>query len=145
VSEAPDLLALVRCACFNTRAASRAVTQHFDRVLEPSGVRSTQFAMLAVVRAAGSVAMQALAAHLHLDPSTLTRTLQPLEKEGLLRVEDGQDRRSKDVVLTAAGHRKVVEAYALWKIAQDEIARRIGPARLESLVTDLAALTSALR
>ncbi|MFQ5845996.1 MAG: MarR family transcriptional regulator, partial [Planctomycetota bacterium] len=37
------------CACFNLRKASRAVTQLFDDRLRPSGLRSTQFALLAVV------------------------------------------------------------------------------------------------
>ena len=36
------------CACFNLRKASRVVTQLFNKALQPSGLRSTQFVLLAL-------------------------------------------------------------------------------------------------
>ncbi|MEW6300271.1 MAG: hypothetical protein AB1671_21465 [Thermodesulfobacteriota bacterium] len=34
------------CACFNLRKAARAVTQLYEEVLRPTGLRVTQFALL---------------------------------------------------------------------------------------------------
>ncbi len=139
-----DVLALLGCACFNVRTAARVVTQFYDRHLEPSGLRITQFAILAAVRTAGSVAMQDLAGYLNLDPSTMTRTLQPLEKAGLLAIEAGEDRRRREVVLTARGHRKVTEAHALWEQSQQALREQLGDERFDRLVSDLSAVTAAL-
>ena len=49
----PDDLVQVatQCACGNFRKATRAVTQFFDECLEPTGLRSTQFVILAAVGA----------------------------------------------------------------------------------------------
>ena len=55
-----DLTALLGCACFNVRSAARAVTQFYDEELEDTGLRITQFAILAVIRGAGSIPMQQL-------------------------------------------------------------------------------------
>jgi DNA-binding MarR family transcriptional regulator len=139
-----DPVALLGCACFNVRSAARAVTLFYDKQLEPSGLRITQFAILAAVRAAGSVAMHDLAKRLNLDPSTMTRTLQPLEKAGVLAIEEGEDRRRREVVLTARGHRKVSEARALWQASQRALRERLGDQRFDRLVSDLSAVTAAL-
>lgn len=139
-----DPSALLTCACFNARSAARAVTQLYDRTLAPSGLRITQFAILAAIRLAGSISMHELAQRLNLDPSTLTRTLQPLEQAGHLAIDAGEDRRRREVVLTAAGHRKVAEAHALWQRAQDDLRDRLGTDRFDRLRDDLSALTAAL-
>jgi DNA-binding MarR family transcriptional regulator len=141
----PSKNALFSCACFNTRTAARGVTSYYDRKLKGTGVKITQYAILAVVRTAGSITMQMLASVLTLDPSTLTRTLQPLESAGWLRIEEGDDRRKREAVLTAAGHHKVAECHALWLEAQDELKEKLGEDRFERLVGDLSALTAAIR
>ncbi len=136
---------LAPCACFHARSAARAITGFYDETLAPSGLRMTQFAILASVRVRGSITMQELAAELGLDPSTMTRTLQPLDKAGLVNIEPGEDRRVKELVLTPRGHKRLAEAHGLWLQAQDGLRDRIGGDRFERLVTDLDALTEALR
>ena len=61
------------CACFNLRKAARAVTQLYDEVLAPSGLRGTQFSVLAVISAAGAATMT--------DPR---HGLQPARRHGFL-------------------------------------------------------------
>jgi hypothetical protein len=72
------------CACFNFRKASRAVTQHFDEQLQPTGLRSTQLVILLAVAVYESSGMAELARALVMDRSTLTRNLRPLINQGLL-------------------------------------------------------------
>jgi len=78
-----DLPAL--CPAFNIRAASRVITQLFDDILKPSGLQITQFAVLVGVYTLDSPKISQLAKGLVMDRTTLTRNLQPLEKQGLIK------------------------------------------------------------
>jgi len=46
------------CACFNIRKAARAISQLYDDVLRPSGLRVTQFSILAVTKRLGPVTVR---------------------------------------------------------------------------------------
>lgn len=133
---------LAPCACFNARSAARAVTSLYDKTLEPTGLKITQFAILAVIRMHGAVTMQQLAAELGLDPSTMSRTLRPLESQDLVRTEPGADRRVKELVLTGPGQRQFRECQRLWQQAQDRLHDLIGDEVFQRLVGDLATVTS---
>src|SRR5947209_7151029 len=67
------------CACSNVRKAARAVTQLFDEVLQPSGLRSTQFTLLVAVALMDEAPVTELAGALVMDRTTFTRNLKPLE------------------------------------------------------------------
>ena len=43
----------LECSCFAARRAARTVTQHYERHLKPSGLRVTQFTLLALLELAG--------------------------------------------------------------------------------------------
>ena len=133
------------CACFNVRNAARLITSLYDRVLEPSQLKTTQFAILANLNADDQATMQSLATGLGLDPSTMTRTLRPLTDAGLIEVQAGDDRRSKRLTLTSAGRRKLTLCHRLWKQAQDELRERLGRETFERMIGDLAAVANALR
>ena len=66
------------CTCFNVRRASRAVTQFYDDIMAPSGIKATQFTMLGAVALMGPASVTRLAEHLALDRTTLTRNLKVL-------------------------------------------------------------------
>ena len=132
------------CACFNVRTAARAITDLYDRTLAPSGLRIHQFAILSTIYAAGGSTMQELAAELGIDPSTMTRTLKPLQTDGLVEVSAHVDRRAKELVLTRAGRKKLKECHALWRDAQSSLRRRIGADSFDRLIADLGSVTEAL-
>ena len=133
-----------RCLSFALRKADRAVMQVYDEALRPAGVRMTQFSVLAAVRLLGPVRLGALARAAVLDRTTLTRNLALLEREGLVRIVGGADRRAKEIALTAKGHRTLAGAYARWREAQARVEARVGKARARGLVDDLAAAVGAL-
>jgi DNA-binding MarR family transcriptional regulator len=138
--------ALGGCACFNARSAARAITDLYDRTLEPCGLRTTQFAMLAAIQLRRGMTKQDLAAELGLDPSTMTRTLRPLETDGLIAVEAGaSDRRVRSLTLTERGRRKVSEGHRLWHAAQARLRDELGEARFTRLVADLSEVNRILR
>ena len=101
-SEIPDIsreefLEIPQCTAFNLRKASRAVSQLFDDALRDTGLRGGQFSILSMVLYRQPIALRALADHLVMDRTTLTRNLKPLERDGLIRIEPGTDRRVREV------------------------------------------------
>src|SRR5712691_742929 len=118
------------CACFNLRKASRAVTQLYDELLRPTGLRITQFTLLTLVSGFGTVSVTRLANAAVMDYTTLVRNLKLLEREGLVRSRATQDRRVREVSLTDRGRRALAPALPLWEKAQARVAKQLGPRRL---------------
>src|SRR5262245_13824445 len=99
------------CNCFAVRAAARHVTQSNDQLLAPTGLRTTQFTILAKLRRKGPLTINALAEAMVMDRTTLGRNILPLERDGLIRVEPAaSDRRAKDLHLTKAGEKRFLAA-----------------------------------
>jgi DNA-binding MarR family transcriptional regulator len=125
------------CTCLNLRKAARAVTQLFDGMLQPSGLRATQFSLLAAVHNTGSITIKQLAERLVMDRTTLTRNLKPLEKQEFITISSGKDRRTRLVALTEAGRQALMEALPLWEKAQGEVVNRLGSERWRYLLAML--------
>jgi DNA-binding MarR family transcriptional regulator len=140
---ADDILA--PCACFRARSMARAITVLYDETLDDSGLRTHQLAILAAIRSHGAVSMQVLAAELGVDPSTMTRTLLPMEREGFVASEPGEDRRVRELALTPKGHRKLAEAGRLWAKAQKTLREKLGSERFERLLADMAEVLTVLK
>lgn len=136
---------LPACACFNARSAARAITDLYDRTLAPSGLRLSQVATLEAIRRRHGATMQELATELGLDPSTMTRTLRPLEDAALVHTRPGDDKRAKTLELTAEGRDALASSLELWNDAQQTLREKVGDEVFERLNSDLAAVTQALR
>ena len=80
------------CACANLRKATRAVTQVYDAALRPSGLKATQFTLLATLATLGDPPLTRLAEAMVKDRTTLTRNLKPLIAKGSVRVAEGDVR-----------------------------------------------------
>ncbi len=133
------------CACYKVRKAARAVTKLYDEVLRPSGLRVTQFSLLMAARIMGPVTVVKLAQGMVMDRTTLTRNLQILEKQGLISIKPGEDRREREVNLTAAGMEVLTKAIPLWEEAQNRVKKGLGEERLHNLLHDLSEMISLLR
>ena len=59
---------------------TRAVTQLYDDVLRPSGLRVTQFSILETLARLGGANLKQLEDRLAIDQTTLTRSLNRLER-----------------------------------------------------------------
>src|SRR6202163_1029409 len=107
------------CNCLALRQAARHVTQFYDQRLAPSGLRTTQLSILAKLKRLGPLTINVLARELVMDRTTLGRTMLPLERDGLISIEDGTlDRRSKELHLTKAGVERLRGAATLRGEAQ---------------------------
>ncbi len=125
------------CTCFNVRRASRAVTQFYDDIMAPSGIKATQFTMLGAVALMGPASVTRLAAHLALDRTTLTRNLKVLADQGLVSIAAGEDKRERVVSLTDDGRTAIDRATPVWHEAQDALAARFGEERWRRMIEDM--------
>jgi DNA-binding MarR family transcriptional regulator len=138
--------AVLRCTCFNLRKAARAVTGMYDEFLRPSGLRTTQFSLLMLIRGLGPIAISDLADKAVMDRTTLKRNLELLERDRLVRIEPGEDARVREVRLMPAAEERLAQALPLWQRAQAQVTRELGRGRSDRLLSDLAAaITTAER
>jgi len=105
---------------------SRAVTQLYDDVLRPSGLRVTQFSILATIAGLREANLRQLECALAIDQTTLTRSLNLLERSGMIERVAHPDRRIKAMTVSANGKRTLEAARPLWAHAQDKVLRELG-------------------
>jgi DNA-binding MarR family transcriptional regulator len=131
------------CNATAMRKASRRLSQLYDDALEPCGLRTTQFAILAEVarRSADAPTMAELARALVMDRSALGHNLRPLERDGFLAFEKGgQDARLRRVVPTPLGKKKYHEGVRLWQKAQARFHEVFGESAARRLRATLLAI-----
>ena len=133
------------CNCAALRKASRRMSQFYDAVLAPSGIKGTQFAILSQIdrRRREPISIRDLAEALVLDPSTLGQNLRPLERDELIALEtDPADGRRRCVVLTQKGRSAFARALPLWRIAQARFEDTFGAAAAADLRAALLRIAS---
>ena len=123
------------CTNFKLRQLMRRVAQHYDVELAHAGLRTTQYSLLSHVLKMGPVRPVDLAHAMTMEPSTLTRNMQPLISAGWLALEPGPDARSRWITLTDAGREKRTEAQRRWRVAQESINKILGAERVMALHT----------
>jgi DNA-binding MarR family transcriptional regulator len=131
--------------CNNTalRKATRRVSQLYDSILAPTGLRSTQRSILLNIARFGSPTMGQLAASLVLDRSALGHNLKPLERDGFIVLDvDPDDKRSRLAKLTKKGESKLRETAVLWQAAQQRFENKFGVARAKALREALAIIAA---
>lgn len=127
----------VPCVGFNTRRATRLVTQYYDKALAPTGLRSTQYSLLNALSMLGEASMQDMSTMMAMDRTTLTRNLSPLLKKGLVKVSVGSDRRSRPIKITSRGKSALEEALPYWQKAQSHIVDSFGADNWDQLMRGL--------
>ena len=131
------------CTCLAVRQAARHVTQFYDQHLASSGLRVTQFSILSKLKGLGPMTINALAAEMVMDRTTLGRNILPLERDRLIEIRPGRnDRRSKELHLTSAGTERLQRARAAWREAQTQFATAFGEQRTAALRTMLRSVTA---
>ena len=145
MSDQINISEVLRCACATVRRTDRVLTQFYDEILAPSGLYITQFTLLATLSQAAPVTINRLAEIMDMDRTTLSRNLEVLVKQHMVRIEEGEDRRMRQVHLTQEGEQALRRALPLWQEAQARIEHALGRERFEGLLTDLSAVRTAAR
>ena len=130
--------ALQVCLCFHARKSSRAISQLFDQILSPTGLKATQISLLMVVAAKGPVRIGDLASSLVTDSTSVSRTIRPLVAKNLLRVgRDPSDGRIRMIHLTSEGQQLLETALPLWRDAQRKSVNKLGNSLVQALLPAL--------
>lgn len=133
-----------RCACATVRRTDRVITQFYDEIMAPSGLYVTQFTLLATLSQAAPVTINHLAEIMDMDRTTLSRNLEVLAKQHMVRIEEGEDRRTRLVQLTQEGEQALRRAWPLWQEAQARIEHALGRERFDGLLNELSAVRAAV-
>ena len=122
------------CNCLAVRAAARHITQAYDAFLAPTGLRTTQFSILAKLKRKGPQTINVLAETMVMDRTTLGRNILPLERDGLIRIQpSASDRRAKELHLTKAGESRLQAGVKDWAAAQARFESAYGAKRAAEL------------
>jgi DNA-binding MarR family transcriptional regulator len=120
--EAVGALTGGRCLAMALRRSARRVSRLYDEALAAHGLNAGQLGVLAAVATMGRPSVQALADVLEMDQSATSRTLGPLEREGLVAGgRDAADRRRRRVALTDAGRARLHAAARDWQAVQHRL------------------------
>ena len=131
------------CHCTELRKASRRISQLYDTALAPSGLKTTQRAILAQIGRSEPTTVGELAEALVMDSGALAHTLKPLERDSLVAIAvDPGDRRNRLITLTRRGRTKLAETDVLWAKAQRGFEAALGRAESKALREVLHVLIS---
>jgi len=133
--------AIEACAGWNSRLASRRITQFLEKRMTISGLTIAQFGLIAQIAAASDDTLGALAERSGLDQSSLSRNLHALERDGLVEIAIVErDQRKRAVWLTENGARRLEAAMPVWRSAHAALAEFLNP----KLARQLAMASQAL-
>ena len=133
------------CNCLAVRQAARQVTQLYDRHLAAEGLRSTQYSILSKLGRLGPLSVNALAASMAMDRTTLGRAVLPLQRDKLVTVgADDKDKRARLIRLSPAGETRLKAAAHHWRNAQKEFETALGSADSAELRATMARVVAAV-
>jgi DNA-binding MarR family transcriptional regulator len=142
-SEPPSTEALFElpCACQNLRRATRIVTRIYDQELKKAGLEITQFGLLTALATTGEVNQKRLSEGFVMDSTTLTRTLERMQKRGWISVAQGTDKRERLLRLTAAGKLRIAKAKPHWELAESRLRNELGQAGWKDMKAAVSLVT----
>src|SRR5260221_12439156 len=112
-----DLLA--RCACFDLRKATRAVSRLYDDCLRPLDLNITQYSLRRVIEGTPQISVSALGRYMVMGRTSFTRSLAQLERDALIHTRAGADKRTQILSLTKTGTRLIANAKPHSRQAQE--------------------------
>ena len=127
------------CLCLASRRLARVLTQAYDHALADEGLKITQFSVMCALgsRENGAVPLSSVADALDLEPSSLTRALGPLVRDGFVQITQGKDKRQRFGALTEHGKQKLKAARVRWADAQKKTIAAIGAPDAEDMIRRL--------
>ena len=131
------------CVCYRLRRTARTAARSYDKALRPSGLRNTQFTLLASLNGLGETRIGDLSEKLAIDGTTLTRNPEVLVRRGLIENISAEDARVRNVRLTGLGQETYEGALPLWRQAQKLLLEAIDPDRWGEMAAQLARIEGA--
>lgn len=133
---------LTECSCNMMRKSARKITQFYENNLRETGIKPTQFTILATLANTGPLQLTQLAEKLLLERTGLTRNLNILERNEWIDIHAGEeDSRQRVVSLSRKGYKQLDLAIPYWQKAQKAIAKDMGQDTMTELRNNLDEMT----
>jgi DNA-binding MarR family transcriptional regulator len=134
-----------QCLYFNTTALARTLERRWTRAFAPFGLTPAQAFMLRVVLEKPGLLQRELATELTIARATATRTLDGLQKLGLVERQDTErDGREQAIHPTPAATKIGDRVNAASREVTRRLKRELGAARFDEVVSGLRGIRSAL-
>jgi len=114
------------CIAVRLRMLNRVITNIYDAVLRPLGLKVSQMNILVAAAKMGTARPLEVCEYLHLDVSTLSRNVERMKAHGWLEVVPDEDGRSQPFQLTSKGRKLLEKAAPAWNEAQEQVTRVLG-------------------
>ncbi|TGK87988.1 MarR family transcriptional regulator [Leptospira bourretii] len=128
------------CLNLSLRRTTRLVTSYYDSMLKPSGLRITQFTVLAGIEYGKDLSITDLSRLTDIDRTTLQRSLEILNRDGLINVEKKEIGNVRSLTLTKKGETKLTQAIELWRLAQKTMIDELGKSAFKQTLNSLTEL-----
>lgn len=102
------------CLAYATRRTGRAVTNLFNARMAPLDLNVAQFGLLVAISKMPGSTLARIGEAMLLEESTMARNFAVMERRGLVEAEGGRGRGGKNVQVTKAGAKLLVEASKIW-------------------------------
>jgi len=122
------------CVCAALRSAARAATQLYDLVLQPTGLKATQFIVLQTIERAGELPQWKYARDHAVAVETLSRRFAVLRRKRLISVRIGRKRGERLYCLTEQGRLALAHAIPYWERAQQRLRKTLGTDEISVLL-----------
>lgn len=131
------------CACANLRSVAGSLTQLYNKLLKPTGLKITQYYMLGNIYTSPDITISKLGEIMDLNQTTVTRNLMILKDAGLVEIKRQEsDSRIKMVTITDTGYEKLNDAMPIWIEVQERIEGAIGKEEYDALLEKMNELQS---
>lgn len=131
--------------CSNLRKAARMVTQAYEKQMQATGLKVTQYYMLVNIARHKEISISRLGEIMLLDQTTITRNVNILKNSGYVNItKDKSDSRTKSIQVTDTGLVKLEEATPIWLQIQEKAENGIGKEKYEDLLETLKHLQESI-
>ena len=129
------------CIARRLRQVNRTITRLYDEALRPHGLTVNQLNILAVIISEKQIRPGQLGQTLGMEKSTVSRTIDRMEKKGWLRIAKGEDSRTQLLSVTKAGRQLLLSVTPIWDNLQNGVLTGTGSEGniLQMLTLDTAA------
>jgi len=120
-----------QCLAGRTRRLNRVITSLYDRALQPYGIKINQASVLVFLLTYGDASPSEIASRLQMEKSTVSRTIDRMEKNGWITVEGKGP--GQTVRVTDLGRQMLVDCHEQWLEAQQKAFDLLGEEGAASL------------
>ena len=122
------------CLADKLRLLNRTITQLYDEALRPTGMTTSQMNILVVVAKYEEATPLQLGDWLHLEKSTLSRSVGRLQQTGWLSILKSGNGRTHTLKLTSEGYQALQEGLPLWESAQRKAETLLGKTGIQEIM-----------